>query len=257
MFLLAIRKKKSSGAASTALAKKGFERKVLLSRWAMPVRKPEDAAVAAIYKDLLSGTGIEVADNTVTPNLLNELKKQGVAIKESGLVEGSEIRRSAREDETQGDIRYSLRDYASDGTDIYETDEKTKSLSYKDRMQKFIDLAATDYRGRTARVYKNGHGYYALFEEPDIRKTIYGDNRSDKNGKKAIINQGADGAIFDLVEKAKYTGGALESGKKTKEHEGNNAFDYFVKTVQIDGRVFDLLIDVKKGKPDSMFIPSG
>lgn len=65
---------------------KGIERKVFLSRWIKPVRILSDSEVAHMYKELLSGTNISVPDNVVTPALLNELKKAGVMIAESGRV---------------------------------------------------------------------------------------------------------------------------------------------------------------------------
>lgn len=68
---------------------KGVERQVFLSRWIMPVRIVPDAEVAAMYKDLLEGTSISVPDNVVTPSLLNELKKAGVSIHETGRVNNS------------------------------------------------------------------------------------------------------------------------------------------------------------------------
>ena len=68
---------------------KGTERQVLLSRWIKPVRIVPDSEVASMYKDLLDGTNVEVPDNVVTPSLLNELKKAGVKIKESGRVKYS------------------------------------------------------------------------------------------------------------------------------------------------------------------------
>ena len=64
----------------------GTERKVFLSRWIKPVRILPDAEVAGMYKDLLGDTGIAVPDNVVTPSLLKELRKVGVAISESGRV---------------------------------------------------------------------------------------------------------------------------------------------------------------------------
>lgn len=64
----------------------GTERKVFLSRWIKPVRILPDAEVAVMYKDLLGDTGIAVPDNVVTPSLLKELRKVGVAISESGRV---------------------------------------------------------------------------------------------------------------------------------------------------------------------------
>ena len=68
---------------------KGTERQVLLSRWIKPVRIVPDSEVAAMYKEILDGTDVEVPDNVVTPALLNELKKAGVKIKESGRVKYS------------------------------------------------------------------------------------------------------------------------------------------------------------------------
>lgn len=62
----------------------GMERKVLLSRWIMPVRIIPDSEVAQMYKQLLDGTDIAVPDNVVPPQLLVELEKAGVRIRESG-----------------------------------------------------------------------------------------------------------------------------------------------------------------------------
>lgn len=75
---------------------KGIERKVFLSRWIKPVRILSDSEVAHMYKELLSGTNISVPDNVVTPALLNELKKAGVMIAESGRVKPANGDESAK-----------------------------------------------------------------------------------------------------------------------------------------------------------------
>lgn len=67
----------------------GVERKVLLSRYIMPVRILSNAEVAGMYAELLNGTGIAVSDNVVPPALLAELEKAGVEIAESGRVKYS------------------------------------------------------------------------------------------------------------------------------------------------------------------------
>lgn len=69
---------------------KGVERQVFLSRWIKPVRIVPDSEVASMYKELLSGTDVAVPDNVVTPSLLEELKKAGVKIEESGRVKYSD-----------------------------------------------------------------------------------------------------------------------------------------------------------------------
>ena len=85
----------------------GTERKVFLSRWIKPVRILPDAEVAGMYKDLLGDTGIAVPDNVVTPSLLEELRKAGVAISESGRVK---TKTAAREGDGEG--RYQLKSFS-------------------------------------------------------------------------------------------------------------------------------------------------
>lgn len=85
----------------------GTERKVFLSRWIKPVRILPDAEVAGMYKDLLGDTGIAVPDNVVTPSLLKELRKAGVAISESGRVK---TKTAAREGD--GERRYQLKSFS-------------------------------------------------------------------------------------------------------------------------------------------------
>lgn len=139
-------------------------------------------------------------------------------------------------------MQYQLRGYNSDDIEVYETSDEIKALPWSERRKRYLDIMRNEYRGRTARFVRNGHIYYAEFDRENIRKPIYGDKRSSLAGKKALINAGADGDVFDLVENSKYK----FSKTDTKNHKKTDYFDYFVKTVQIDGRVFDLVADVKK-----------
>ena len=88
--------------------------------------------------------------------------------------------------------------------------------------------------------------YYARFDDEDIRKNIYGDKKSDRKGYRAKIDEGADGSIFWLVENAQYNGSKDEVGKNISAHTGVKRWDYFVKTVQINGVVYDLVANVRK-----------
>jgi hypothetical protein len=153
--------------------------------------------------------------------------------------------------DTQGEnaaqrVDFSLKGKRADGIEVYETDEQIKKLPYKERRQKFIDVMANEYRGRTAKFVKNGQTYYATFEDADVRKNIYGDNKSDPSGRDAKVNTGADGSIFELVENATYDHSSREVGKTTTAHKGVGSWDYFVKTVQVDGTVFDEVINVRQ-----------
>lgn len=154
-----------------------------------------------------------------------------------------------------GGPKFSYRGKNGDGIEVYETSDETKKLPYTERQKQFLGLMENKYRGRTAKFMRNGHAYYATFEKGDINKNIYGDKLSDKKGWRAKINVGAEGNIFELVENAQYDGSRPEKGKKIASHRGVGYWDYFIKNVQIDGTVFDLIANVRK-KTDGSFVYS-
>ena len=164
----------------------------------------------------------------------------------------------ADENTVYADLSDSL-DYVGktdNGTEVYETSEAVRKLPYKKRMEAFMDIMRNEYAGRTAKfTARDGEVYYATFDENDLRKNVYGDKKSSPRGWKAKINTGADGNIFDLVENAEHSGSGKEQGKTSEAHQGLTGWEYFVKTVQIDGRVYDLLANVRK-KPDGEFVYS-
>lgn len=154
-----------------------------------------------------------------------------------------------------GEAMFSLRGENKDGIEVYETSEEIKRLPYKERQQRFLEIMANEFRGRTAKFIRNGHAYYATFDEKDVNKNIYGDKLSDSKGWKAKINVGADGNIFELVENAQYNGSLPEKGKKIAAHRGVGYWDYFIKNVQIDDTVYDLVANVRK-KADGAYVYS-
>ena len=144
----------------------------------------------------------------------------------------------------------------ANGIEIYETSEAVKNLPRKEKMQLFLQLMTDEYRGRTAK-FTDGNGvvHYAIFDKDDTKKNIYGDKRSSARGWYAKINTGADGSIFELVENATYSGAKKESGKQTKTHKDVLGWDYYVKTVQIDGVFYRVFANVRK-KPNGEFVYS-
>ena len=148
------------------------------------------------------------------------------------------------------DIRYSLVGTRKDGIEVYETSGKIKALPYKERQRVFLELMENEYRGRTAKFYKGNEVFYAQFSSKTIKKNIFGDRKSETKGWKAKVNAGADGDIFELVEKAKYS----STSPEMKNHSGVKYWDYFVKTVQIDNRVYDLLANVQRLYGDDNYI---
>lgn len=151
---------------------------------------------------------------------------------------------------TDPDIRYSLKGVTEDGIEVYETSDEIKALPYKERKKIFLDLMQNEYRGRTAKFHRNGHVYYARFDPNDVNKNIYGDKKSSYKGYNAKINVGADGNIFELVENTKYYASSPESGKTVLAHKNILYWDYFIKTVQIDNRVYDVVANVRKNRKE-------
>ncbi len=150
-----------------------------------------------------------------------------------------------------GSESFSLIDVAPNGMEIYETSLATQQLSESQKKKQYLSLIKNQYRGRTARLERNGHVVYVRPDIQEAGKPIYGDRRSTANGEKALRNSLADGDVFDLLENAEYT----HSSKDTKNHRNADYFDYYVKTVQIDGKVYDLLADVKRayGNSDGLY----
>lgn len=164
---------------------------------------------------------------------------------------GNVIPLTERFDSGNRDIRWSLAGTNKDGIEVYETSDNIKNLTNKERMKRFEEIMKNDYRGRTAKFIRNGHAYYATFEDTDVKKNIYGDRQSSAGGWKAKIRAGADGDIFELVENAEYDRSSAEQGKSNSAHKGINFWDYYVKTVQIDNEVYDLLANVRRNGDDS------
>lgn len=164
---------------------------------------------------------------------------------------GNVIPLTERFDSGNRDIRWSLVGTNKDGIEVYETSDNIKNLTNKERMKRFEDIMKDVYRGRTAKFIRNGHAYYATFEDTDVKKNIFGDRQSSAGGWKAKIRAGADGDIFELVENAEYDRSSAEQGKSNSAHKGINFWDYYVKTVQIDNEVYDLLANVRRNDDDS------
>lgn len=231
-----------------------------LNRWTAE----DDAIEAKIGEledsiiDIQNGVGLNSYD--LYRNTAGEIEARDAASRRGLTPEQRRATPPARADENTvyADLSDSL-DYVGktdNGTEVYETSEAVRKLPYKKRMEAFMDIMRNEYAGRTAKfTARDGEVYYATFDENDLRKNVYGDKKSSPRGWKAKINTGADGNIFDLVENAEHSGSGKEQGKTSEAHQGLTGWEYFVKTVQIDGRVYDLLANVRK-KPDGEFVYS-
>lgn len=154
--------------------------------------------------------------------------------------------RAQSTDSAKEGVKYALTSVNEDGVEVYVTSEETKKLPLKERKKRFLNLMREEYKGRTAKFIVNGKAYYATFDKKDLQKNIYGDKLSSPKGWKAKINTGADEAVFELVENAKYKRSDKEYGKNIEAQKGITDWDYFVKQVEIDGALYDLVANVRK-----------
>ena len=145
------------------------------------------------------------------------------------------------------DIRYSVK-RGTDGIEEYTVSKEVQNMSYAQRRKVFRDIMANQYRGRTAKFYRNGHAYYALFDDKGINKNIYTLGNSTQGGYDAKVKIGATGDIFELVENSRYSHSKAETGNKTnKFHKDSLYWDYYEKTVKFGKDYFDVFVNVKKG----------
>lgn len=150
-----------------------------------------------------------------------------------------------------GAISRDFAGWTADGNEVYKTSPGTLSLSISDRIKKFKQDFTNNFRGRTARITRNGHVYYARFSDDSsvFGKLTYEGNakssQSSGSGYKAKIRMLADGSVFDLVEDADYRDTAAETGGKNASHKNAKFWDYLVKTIIVDGKAYDVLISVR------------
>ena len=145
---------------------------------------------------------------------------------------------------TDGGIRYSIT-IGPDGIERYALSNETKKLTFKERKKRMLNIMREQYAGRAAKFVKNGHVYYALYDESGIRKGIYGDKKSSRKGLRAKISIGAEGEYIELAENSIYTGSKTELGKTNRFHRNAKTWDYYIKTIEFEGDYFDVLINVK------------
>ncbi|MBQ9940359.1 MAG: hypothetical protein IJO74_02340 [Clostridia bacterium] len=201
---------------------------------------------AKLFLSQIGMTAEEKANSQRKIEYLENIKKlYGDAIKASEKAV-NEIRQGEQNTDVKkqknSGAEFSLKGNRADGIEVYETSEDIKNIPVAERKRIYVKLMSKVYAGRTARFVRNGHVYYAEFDKANLGKPMYGDKRSSNSGIKALTRIGAGGDIFDLVENSVYD----RSASDTKSHKKTDYFDYFIKTVQIDNKVYDLLADVKK-----------
>lgn len=142
--------------------------------------------------------------------------------------------------------------WTADGNEVYQTSAATMAISSHDRFENFKEKYLANLTGRTAKFRRNGHVYYAKFEQTEsnlgklAHEGTYAGSKSSVAGYRAKIRMLADGSVFELVEDANYKDSKKETGTgKNKTHKNAKHWDYFIKTVVVDGKAYDVLINVR------------
>ena len=168
-------------------------------------------------------------------------------------------RKNTRPDIDQGDVVFASdslvsRDFVgwtADGTEVYKTDPAIMQMSKRDRIEKFRNDFLNQFKGRTAKFVRNGHTYYARFVESKhgLGKFAFEGNnpksKSDDAGYRAKVRLIAQGDIFNIVEESRYRKSEKETGKTTLEHKNAQYWDYFWKEVFVDGKGYDVIINIR------------
>ncbi len=64
-----------------------------------------------------------------------------------------------------GETQHSLSGINADGIEVYETSQEVINLTWDERKAKYLDILKNEYRGKTAKFVRNGHSYYATFDQ--------------------------------------------------------------------------------------------
>ena len=171
----------------------------------------------------------------------------------------AEQRKNTRPDIDRSDVVFAYnsavaKDFVGwtvDHNEIYKTTPKTMSMSDADRKIKFFNDFINDFRGRTAKFERNGHVYYAQFDasKSSLGKLVYEgkdpSSKSSDSGYRAKIRMLADGNLFELVEDTPYYDTEPERGKNKKSHKNAKHWDYYVKTIIVDGKAYDVMVNIR------------
>lgn len=237
---------------------KDYQRRLYLSRYAAPVEIVSDSEVAQAYKGYLEGTDVEVPDNVVSPNLLKELRKAGVPIKESGKVKysisdtkGRKLTKGQqekfkdskmRDDDGRLKVMYHGSekagfhtfdsDYSDDGRSFFFTDDNTVAKSYSGTHENYV--------ARTFKTVDDINNFFAengLADEYEIR---------EENGEFVFYDNGDAETTSDTLD------GIYEEFKDwTGLGSGSANYEVYLDiknplVIDADGRYWDELVDESK-----------
>ena len=137
----------------------------------------------------------------------------------------------------------------SNEIEVYETDESLKNITNKEKLDIFKNYLYSII-GQKIKFQHNKKFYYAEIDRFSIKENIKKLNPKHLNQwDKAKINIGANGDFLKLLENAKYDK-TLKNNDKSKNdaHKTTISFAYYYKTVFVDGKAYDVIINIRNTK---------
>ncbi len=140
----------------------------------------------------------------------------------------------------------------AEGIEIYETSDRIKGISYKEKLaifkENFYKEDSPHYLGRKIAFQHNGKTDYAEIDRFTQKENIEKINPGRLYpADKAKINIGASGDFVTLLENALYdTYKANDNFTKNDAHKKTKEFEYYLKTVYVDNVPFDVVINIRK-----------
>ncbi|MGN0449428.1 MAG: hypothetical protein ACI4G0_03605 [Ruminococcus sp.] len=236
------------------------ENKGILKKVASALKKIAKAAY-----DFIKGVGIKAHNKQAQPwindiEALNELAVRLEKAFESTRTLNEQRASATENTETEqknntagnGEIKYSYLGKTDQGIEVYETSELMKSKSYKEKLKifksNFYNENSPHYLGKKIRFQINNRFYFAEIDRFAQNENVEKINPNHLNQwDKAKINLGADGDFVTLLENSIFDKNEKNNNKsKNDAHKRTVSFDYFYKTVFIDRKPFDVIINVRR-----------
>lgn len=236
------------------------ENKGILKKVAVALKKIAKAAY-----DFIKGVGVQAHNKQAQPWIDNIEALNELAVRLEKAFESTrklnEQRASAAENtETEqknntagnGEIKYSYLGKTDQEIEVYETSELMKSKSYKEKLKifksNFYNENSPHYLGKKIKFQINNRFYFAEIDRFAQNENVEKINPNHLNQwDKAKINLGADGDFITLLENSIFDKNEKNNNKsKNDAHKRTVSFDYFYKTVFIDSKPFDVIINVRR-----------
>ena len=158
-------------------------------------------------------------------------------------------------------VRYMLLGTTADGIEVYETSEENKNKSYAEKLnifaQNFITPGTDMYIGNSiSYIDGNGNKKVAYIDRYTKNKNIGNINPGRLNQwDKAKINAGAEDDFVRISSNGKFSHNEpTRNTLKNDVHKKTSSFDYTIKTIWLDGRLYEINANIRNDKNGKSYV---